>query len=152
MRRPRSPLTAVIALAVAVVLAPLLSGCFGNPLESVIEGATGGEVDLGGASVPDGFPREVPLYDGEITYGVSLGSEPDTIYNVTMRVPDVSALDSAAKQLEDAGFTIQMQGPATADGGTVIADSDAFGVLLVVAKDGDGFVANYSVSPKKANP
>ena len=148
MRRPRSSLTAVLAVALAVVLAPLLSGCFANPLEAVIEGATGAEVDLGGASVPDGFPREVPLYDGEVTYGVSLGSEPDTVYNVTMKVPDISALDSAAKQLEDAGFTIQVQGQTTADGGTVVADSDAFGVLLVITKDGEGFVANYSVSPK----
>ena len=136
------------APADAVVLAPLLSGCLGNPLEAVIEGATGAEVDLGGASVPDGFPREVPLYDGEVTYGASLGSEPDTVYNVTMKVPDISALDSAAKQLEDAGFTIQVQGQTTADGGTVIADSDAFGVLLVITKDGEGFVANYSVTPK----
>lgn len=148
MRRSRSPLKIAIAITVTVMITPMLSGCFANPLEAVIEGATGGEVDLGGTTVPDGFPSEVPLYDGDITNGASLGSGADVVYNVTMKVPDASALDEAKAQLEDAGFTIQMQGAATADGGTVIAEGDNYGVLLVVAKDGEGFIANYTVTPK----
>ena len=148
MRRTRSPFTIALAVAATMVITPMLSGCFGNPLETVIEGATGGEVDLGGASVPDGFPTEVPLYDGEITYGASFGSAPDVVYNVTMTVPEASALDDARTQLEDAGFTIQMQGEPTPEGGTVVADSDAYGVLLVVAKSGEDFIANYTVTPK----
>ena len=148
MRSTRSPLTIVAIIVASVVLTPMLSGCFANPLETVIEGATGGEVDLGGTTIPDGFPSEVPLYDGEVTYGASLGSEPDVVYNVTMKVPDASALDEAKMQLEDAGFTIQVQGEPNADGGTVIADSDTYGVLLVVAKSGADFLANYTVTSK----
>ena len=44
----RTRYTAPLALLIALAMAPTLSGCFGNPVESIIEGATGGEVDLPG--------------------------------------------------------------------------------------------------------
>ena len=49
----RNRVTVPIAIALALVITPALSGCFGNPIESLIEGATGGDVDLGGMSPDD---------------------------------------------------------------------------------------------------
>lgn len=150
MRRIRTPYALAFAIALSLAVTPALAGCSGNPLQTIVKKVTGGNVDIGSASLPDGFPTDVPLYTGKITYGASLGTTPDVVYNVTMKVKDAAALDEAKKLLEDAGFTIQAQGAATADGGTIIAESDKYGVLLVVAKDADGFIANYSVTPKQA--
>ena len=144
-RRVTTPIAIVIALA----MAPALTGCFGNPIEGIIEGATGGQVDLGGTTIPDGYPTsEVPIADGEIVFGGSLGDAESRVFNVTVRVPNAQAIDSIKAQLEAAGFKSQgaFEG-STADGGTFIATTDKWGVLVVVAKDGDnGFIANYTVS------
>ncbi|MFM9877689.1 MAG: hypothetical protein ACKVOG_07555 [Rhodoglobus sp.] len=143
--RVTAPLTILAALAITLAL----SGCFGNPIESIIEGATGGDVDLGGKSLPDGYPAsEVPIIDGEILFGGAIGNAEGKVYNVTVKVADASALDAITAQLEAAGFTSEGAiGGSTADGGTYIATSDKWGVLVVVSKDGqNGFVANYTVT------
>lgn len=145
--------TAALAIVIALAITPALSGCFGNPIESIIEGATGGDVDLGGTSLPDGYPAtEVPVIPGEILFGGSLGNAEGKIYNVTIRVTDGTAIEAIRSQLEAAGFVSQGElGGATADGGTYIATTDKWGVLVVVSKDGDsGFIANYTVTSAAA--
>ncbi len=145
--------TAALAIVIALAITPALSGCFGNPIESIIEGATGGDVDLGGTSLPDGYPAtEVPVIPGEILFGGSLGNAEGKIYNVTIRVTDGTAIEAIKSQLEAAGFVSQGElGGATADGGTYIATTDKWGVLVVVSKDGDsGFIANYTVTSAAA--
>lgn len=149
----RNRITAPIAIALALVITPALSGCFGNPIESIIEGATGGDVDLGGTSLPDGYPAaEVPVISGEILFGASIGNAEGKVYNVTVKVADAGALDAIKAQLEGVGFTSDASmGGSTADGGTYIATTDAWGVLVVVSKDGsNGFVANYTVTSASA--
>ena len=151
MSTMRKRVTVSIALLIALAVTPALSGCFGNPIESIIEGATGGDVDLGGAGIPDGYPTaEVPLIDGEVIYGASVGNEEGKVWNVTIKVADLSAIDAITAELEGAGFATQDGfGGATADGATGAFDNDKFGVLVVVTKDGDnGFVANYTVTTK----
>jgi hypothetical protein len=121
----------------------------GNPIEGVIEGATGGNIDIGGTSLPSGFPEaDVPLYDGDILAGMALGSDAEKIYNVSIRVPGASAFDEITAQLEGAGFTTD-GGFVTnsADGGSAIYSSDTWSVFVVVASDNsDGWTANYTVS------
>lgn len=138
-----------IALALALLITPSLAGCFGNPIESIIEGVTGGDVDLGGTSLPENYPAsEVPVIQGEILFGGSLGNDEGRVFNVTVRVDSASALDEIKSQLEAVGFTAEGEfGGSTADGGTFIATTDKWGVLVVVSKDGDnGFVASYTVT------
>jgi hypothetical protein len=143
----RTRITAPIAIALALVMAPALTGCFANPVESIIEGATGGQVDLGGTSLPDGYPTdEVPVIDGDILFGGSLGDGNGMVYNVTVKVADASAIDTIKAQLEGVGFTTQLGGDTTG-GATYIGSSDAWGVLVVVSEDGsNGWVANYTVT------
>lgn len=147
----RTRVTAPIAIILAISIAPALTGCFGNPVESIIEGATGGQVDLGGTTLPDGYPEaEVPVIDGEIVFGGALGDGSGAIYNVTVKVSGASAIDDIKAQLEGAGFTTQAGGDTTG-GATYIGNTDAWGVLVVVSEDGsNGWVANYTVTSTSA--
>ena len=147
----RIRLAAPIAIVLALAMTPALAGCFGNPVETIIEGATGGEVDLGGTSIPDGFPAEVPVIDGEIVYGAGIGSGADKIYNVTVKVTDGSVLQQIKTDLEAAGFASQGDVTDEAGGGTFIGSNDTLAVLVVVSNDGtNGWVANYTVTPAGA--
>ncbi|HEY8590649.1 MAG TPA: hypothetical protein VIL55_13980 [Naasia sp.] len=144
----RSFRRATLALVAAAILVPGLTGCIGNPLESLVEGATGGNVELGGSSVPEGFPTEVPLYEGEIVYGIAIGDDTAKAYNVTVRVPDATAADQIRTQLEGAGFTL-LGGSDPSSGSGAAYDGANWGVAVVVTEDGsNGWVANYTVTPK----
>src|SRR5690606_16267866 len=102
--RTTSRLTvAIVAAALAIV--PTVSACSFNPIESAIEEATGGNVDIGGTSIPDDFPAEVPLVDGEVVSAFGVGTAPEKAWNVTIKVADASALDAIRSQLEGAGFS-----------------------------------------------
>ncbi len=144
-RASPSPSRSCSALAVT----PALSGCFGNPIEQVIEGATGGDVDLGGASVPDGFPSEVPLVEGEVLFGARIGNDEGRIWNVTIKVgerrcPRSDRLAARGRRIHLVGRGLRRQ---HAEVGTAILENANYGVLVVVSQDGDnGFVANYTVT------
>lgn len=143
----RTRFTVPVAIIIAIAITPALAGCFGNPIESIIEGATGGQVDLGGTSVPDGFPNEVPLASGEVLFGGSLSDGTSKVFNVTMKVTGGSPVDAIKAQLEGAGLASQADiGGVTQDGGTLVYASDAWGVLVVIAKDGSDWTVNYTVT------
>lgn len=148
MSRTRSRFAAPVAIALALVMAPALTGCFGNPIESIIEGATGGNVDLGGTTLPSDYPTaEVPLIDGEIINAGAIGNDQGKIFNVTIRVADVSAFDTIKAELEAAGFVSPAESSATSEGGTYLGSTDAWGVVVIVSQDGsNGWVANYTVT------
>lgn len=144
----RNRFIAPLAIVVALTLAPALGGC--AILENVIENTTGGEVDLGGQSVPEGFPtEEVPLTEGEVMLGSSIKQDNQQVFNVAIKIDDVSRFDDIRTQLEEAGFTAEEgMGGATADGATGAFTSDAWTVLVVVAnQEPVGAVANYTVTP-----
>jgi len=141
--------TVPIALVLALAIAPSLSGCFGNPIEQIVEGATGGDVSLPGQSVPDDFPSEVPLVDGEVVFGMGVGNDDGKAWNVTVKVSGIDAADTIKSQLEGAGFTANEAGigGTTDDGATLVYDNGTYNVLVVVTKDAEnGFVANYTVA------
>jgi hypothetical protein len=148
MNTMRKRITVPLAIVLALAITPALSGCFGNPLEQIIEGATGGDVDLGGKAIPDGFPtNEVPLIAGEIQFGGSIGTADAKVYNVTFKVTGASPVDAIKAQLEGAGFTTETEFSGDgAEGGTLIYTSPAWGVLVVVGKDSNAWIVNYTVS------
>ncbi len=155
MNTLRTRFTVPVAIALTLAVAPALAGCFGNPIEQVVEGATGGDVDLGGASVPDGFPAEVPLTPGEVLYGASVGGADGRIWNVTIKVANAGAIDEIVAQLEGAGFTTPVEGlgnlgNGAAEIGSAVLENANYSVLVVVtSRDGDAdFVANYTVTEK----
>lgn len=144
---PRTrPLTTVIALAAALALAPALTGC--GALEGIIEQATGGEVNVSIGSLPDGWPAEVPVIDGEIIGGgVANTDDGSPGWNVTIKVDDEGAFDDIASQLTDAGFESVDAGEL--DGGNNLTSglfkNATYGVIVAVTGADGNFVANYTV-------
>lgn len=140
----RKRYTAALAVPIAVALTFALAGCVGgNPIEGIIEGVTGGQVELGGNSVPDGFPSEVPLIDGEVILGVAFDGETGKAFNVTIKVPDARSSEIIASQFYDAGFTENLDlGESTA-----AYSNGSWDVLVAFTQDAtNGFIANYTVT------
>ena len=139
-------LTTAIAIASALVLAPVLSGC--GALEGIIEQATGGDVNVSMGSLPDGWPAEVPVIDGQILIGGTADTESGAPgWNVTIKVESEAAFADIATQLTDAGFESVDAGEL--DGGDTITSgafkNENYGVLVAVTGSDDNFVANYTV-------
>ena len=135
-------------IAASVLIAPAVTGCSFNPIESAIEGATGGNVDVGGTTVPDDFPSEVPLIDGEVAAAFAVGKAPEKVWNVTIKVPDASALETIKTQMEGAGFTSDVDEAAIGDLTGGMYSNGTYSVLIVVAEDGNGgWAAAYTVTP-----
>lgn len=146
MSSMRNRFTVPIAIVMALATAPLLSGCFGNPIEGIIEGATGGNVDIGGSDVPADFPSEVPLIDGDVVFALGLGDDTGKVYTVSIKVSGMDAIEQIAADLEDAGFTAI--GELDVTGGAALYENGTWGVAATVTEDGDnGYVATYVVSP-----
>lgn len=140
------PLTAAIALATALVLSPVLTGC--GALEGIIEQATGGEVNVSIGSLPDGWPAEVPVIDGEIIGGGTANTDDGAPgWNVTIKVESEAAYDEIKAQLEAAGFEDLQTGDV--DGSEQVASggfkNDNYGVLVAVTGAEGNYVANYTV-------
>ena len=152
MNTLRKRVTVPLAILAAVAVGPALAGC--SMLEGIIESQTGGEVDLGGAGLPDGFPTaDVPLIEGDIIFGVGLGGEDGKVWNVTIKVAGLEAYDTIKGQFEAAGYAVQDNGGTGADAVGGAFTSDKYGVLVGVASDQDnGFVANYTVTETTTAP
>ena len=138
---------AALVAAIALVSTTTLAGCFGNPVEQIIEGATGGDVDLGGTSLPDGYPTdEVPVVGGEILSGLAIGDAASKIYNITVKT-DGDPTTEVRDLLVGAGFTEQMGAQASsAEGSSYVFTSDAWGVLVVIGQVDGAWNANYTVT------
>jgi hypothetical protein len=146
--RTRAPrlITAALLAASLALIAPALTGC--GVIQDAVEQATGGDVDFGGKSVPDDFPSDVPLIEGEVLAGASAGNADGKVWNVTIKVDDGSAFDEITAQLEDAGFESSEVGGTSGEGGTGTFTKDPYGVFVVVAggDTAEGWVANYTVT------
>jgi hypothetical protein len=148
MRIHRSRLALPALVALTLIGTPLLAGCSFNPVQSVVSGVTGGKVDVGGTTVPKDFPKAVPLYKGTITSAAALGDDSGKVFNITMEVPDATAMADIQSQLKKAGLTVQMASKVTKTGGSIIADSADYAIAVVLVKDGKKYVVNYTVTPK----
>ncbi len=145
---PRSRrIAATLAILSALVIAPVLSGC--SVVESVVEGVTGGDVTIGGTSIPEGFPAEVPVVDGDILNGSSIAKNGETVYNVTVKVADTSVFESIKTELTDAGFAPQEGYDMKEQNNTItgLFNNGTWSVLVAVTtQDVVGTVANYTVT------
>jgi hypothetical protein len=139
------PRVAAVALGFALLAGvPALTGC--AMIEGIIEQQTGGDVDLGGDTVPEDFPAEVPLAEGEVVNGSSISAAEGKVWNVLMNVSDPAAPASIAAQLEAAGFTSAGTGEVTDQGGTLTYTNGALAVNVVLGKTDSGWTANYTVA------
>lgn len=143
---------AALAVGLALVITPTLSGCFGNPVEQIIEGATGTDVDLGGGSLPDGYPAsEVPVVDGEIVYSLKVGAGQEQVFNVTVET-GADPTDQVKSQLTSAGFSEdQLVVAETSEGSTFTGTNDRWGVVVLIGQIDGKWTVNYTVTAAGAS-
>lgn len=144
MIRPRRKTAAVVLGALLLLGLPVLSGC--AAVEGIIEQQTGGDVDLGGNTVPEDFPADVPLAEGEIVNGSAITAAEGKAWNVLINVSDPAAPDSIAAQLEAAGFTSVSTGEVSDSGGTLTYTKGTLAVNVLLGKTDSGWTANYTVA------
>lgn len=146
MKRHSRAIGVPLAILIAVGTVPLLAGC-ANPVEGIVNGvveeATGGNVSLGG-ELPDGWPAEVPVIDGEILFGGGGASEGQQGWVVTIKSSSADPIADARKQLEDAGFTGDAEATASGGAAGAIAMKNA-NFTVLVAGNADGLL--YTVGP-----
>jgi hypothetical protein len=142
----RHPIRVVSALAVAGLTATLMAGCIGpigdlanRGAEEAVESATGGDVSLGG-ELPAGFPSEVPLLDGEISFSAGSGGAEGWIVTIDPSVSD--ALAAATAALESGGFAPEAAFEGVDLGAKIYSD----GTYLVLLS-GDDQAVMYTVTP-----
>ena len=147
MRQSITRRRAGTAAAIAVLTATMLSGCFPNPgdlvnqgVEDAIEGATGGDVSLGG-ELPADFPDSVVLIDGEIGFAGGAGGTGGESWVVIVSSSAADPVADAAAKLEGAGFTED----TTLSGDTASAVVYSNGEYIVLLA-GDGETVTYTVT------
>lgn len=164
--------TGVLASAVAVAL----TGC-GGAVENIVEGnveraienelgesadveigedsfsvdTEEGSITAGAGSVPEDFPTDVPLPDGDVAFAQRLESADGFSWSLIVASDaDPAALaDEIRGELTGNGFTVEEASEfsgADALGGTILAEKDDLTVLVLVAGDGSETTATYTVT------
>lgn len=112
----------IVGAMVALGLVGALSGCFQNPLEAAldraveegvtesleqaVEAETGAEVDIGtGASLPSGWPANIPVPDGDIISSLATGGE----FYISVTSPNAAAAQAGLEALKGAGFEVTLE-------------------------------------------
>jgi|GEM_PF-1706122 len=152
------------AIAIAVTATLTLSGCFANPLdqitdkigseiaeggaEKLIEGMTGGELDIEAGSLPKDFPSEVPVVDGEIISSVGMTLEEGRTWSVTLKVDDsLAAMATAREQLVSAGFEETLWNEAQSMTMGIFSKGESFSVMVTgSAFDDEDHAVGYQVT------
>lgn len=152
--------SAVVAIAVTVAFT--LSGCFPNPLdqltdqieseiaeggaEKLVEGMTGGDLDIETGELPKDFPSDVPLVDGQIVSAVSMGLEEGKTWSVTLQVGDsAAAMDEARQQLVAAGFEESLWSDASGMSMGMFATETMSVTITGLLSDDEEQVISYQV-------
>jgi hypothetical protein len=110
-----------------------------------------GSVTAGAGSVPEDFPADVPLPDGEVSFAQRLETADGLSWTVVVTTSGdpTEVAQQVSADLESGGFTVdnasQFSG-ADGAGGTVLGERDDLSVLLLVARDGEETVVTYTVN------
>jgi len=141
------PLRMALALAALLAVGPALAGCSDaqvqDAVNGAVQGATDGDVSLGGA-LPDGWPEEIPVIDGEIKFGAGNTTNGDQGWVVTIASSASDPLADAKQMLVDAGFEADTSTSANVgDVGVESLKNASFRVTLAGTPDG----VLYTVAP-----
>jgi hypothetical protein len=162
-----------VGAAAVAALALLATGC-GNAVEGLaqdtveraIENELGSEADVsvdgdsftvdtedgtvtaGSGQVPDDFPGDVPLVDGEVSFAQSASTGGKRGW--TVQVTTQGSLDEVTQQVSDdlraAGFSVENLGGE--GGATVLGERDDLSALVLVASESSDTVVVYTVNEK----
>ena len=137
----------VLAVTMAVAGMAVLSGCSGETVGNAVDGAvneaTGGDVSLGG-QLPEGWPEEIPVIDGNIGFGASNTADGDRGWVVTVTSGAADPLADATAKLEAAGFSADTSNTANVgDAGVAALANENWSVVVAGTPEG----VLYTVSP-----
>jgi hypothetical protein len=143
----RPALRVSLALLALLVSGPMLAGCTDAGVQDAVNGAvqdaTGGDVSLGG-TLPDGWPAEIPVIEGEIKFGAGNTIDGDQGWVVTVASSAADPLADAKQALLDAGFETDTSGSANVgDVGVVALKNATYAVMIAGTPDG----LLYTVAP-----
>ena len=137
----------VLAVTLAVAGVALLSGCSGEAVGSAVDGAvngaTGGDVSLGG-QLPEGWPKEIPVIDGDLGFGAANTADAGRGWVVTVTTSAADPLADATAMLEAAGFSADNAATANVgDAGVAALTNETWSVVVAGTPEG----VLYTVSP-----
>jgi hypothetical protein len=143
----KSPVRMGLALLAVLAAGPALAGCSDAQVQGAVngavQGATDGDVSLGGA-LPDGWPAEIPVIDGEIKFGAGNTTNGDQGWVVTVASSAADPLADAKQKLVDAGFEPDTGNSANVgDVGVAALKSATYTVTIAGTPDG----VLYTVAP-----
>jgi hypothetical protein len=136
-----------LAVLAALAIGPALAGCSDEAVQGAVngavQGATDGDVSLGG-TLPDGWPTEIPVIDGEIKFGAGNTTNGDQGWVVTVASAAADPLADAKQKLVDAGFEPDTGNSANVgDVGVAALKSATYTVTIAGTPDG----VLYTVAP-----
>ncbi|MFO8057201.1 MAG: hypothetical protein R6V10_07910 [bacterium] len=114
------------------------------------DGEKTAEMSFGGSELPDGFPEEFPLYEGEIANSVKSSSGDGTGYSITMVTDDPvdDVYSWYKKNLSDKGYEIKssvsmpgiksLQFQSGERAGTIMVQKDNENVNVVISMTTSG--------------
>lgn len=114
-----------------------------------------GSITAGAGSLPEDFPADVPLVDGEVSFSQRLETADGLGWTVVITSPvePAATVEQVRNDLQANGFTVDDATEFNAGddaGGTIIAERDDLSVLVVVGGDGTGTAVSYTVSEVSA--
>lgn len=116
----------------------------------VIEGRTpgGGEIAFGvGVRLPDGFPKDVPIYPGATIFSSATGSDDDLAVVLNVDVSTSKVFNYYIDELSRRGWTIDEQ-TSTAFGSTVDAQKGSRKVAVLVLGSNEACTVTITI-PRK---
>lgn len=162
--------------ALAAVGVLTLAGC-GNAVEGLAEGAVEraienelgesadvsinedsftvdtaeGSITAGAGSVPEDFPSDVPIVDGEVSFAQRLDSADGLGWSlvITTSSDPASTVEQVRTALESNGFTVEDASQFAQDegaGGTVLGEKGSLTAFVLVSGDGSSTQVTYTVN------
>lgn len=128
------------ALSALALASGALTGCslIPDPVRDVVDQAQDNGIENPLGSIPDDWPAEVPIVEGEVLVGIK---PTEGSWGATIKVADEAAAQEAVTLLTDAGFTELIPGTTSFENAnyTVVVqwgdiDEGGVGVAYVVAK------------------
>jgi len=123
----------------------LVQDAVGGAVGDAVKDATGLDVNLGGKTLPEGFPAEIAIVSGEVSQSGALGLGTEKVWTVGVTVSDLTAgFEEAKTKLLDAGFTATAAGGEGLNAG--IFSNAAYSVLVTATEDATGKTVTYVVT------
>lgn len=173
----RSRLWAGGLAALVLLLLPAcgnaVEGLAENAVERAIENEVGGDADVqvdedsvtidtqdgsitaGSGSVPDDFPSDIALVEGEVSFAQRIETADGIGWSVQVAAADGDAAAVAEQVRADltaAGFTVddQAQLPSADGGATVLAERADLSAFVLVSSDGQSTTVIYTINETAA--